>query len=84
MRADDYAHGYRHGLRISSAPAESGMNHLVNQRIGKHQPVRWSEEGAHRLRQVRCAMVDGRLENLFREQYPMFWALVPAVSAAPM
>jgi hypothetical protein len=33
---------------------------------------------------VRCAVVDGRLENLFREQYPMFRALVPAVSAAPM
>jgi hypothetical protein len=27
----NYAHAYRHGLRISSAPAESGMNHLVNQ-----------------------------------------------------
>jgi hypothetical protein len=31
----NYAHAYRHGLRISSAPAESGMNHLVNQRMGK-------------------------------------------------
>ena len=27
----NYAHAYRHGLRISSAPAESGMSHLVNQ-----------------------------------------------------
>jgi hypothetical protein len=80
----NYAHAYRHGLRISSAPAESGMNHLVNQRMGKHQPMRWSGEGAHLLLQVRCAVVDGRLENLFREQYPMFRALVPAVSAAPM
>ena len=25
----NYAHAYRHGLRISSALAESGMNHLV-------------------------------------------------------
>jgi hypothetical protein len=75
----NYAHAYRHGLRISSAPAESGMNHLVNQRMGKHQPMRWSAEGAHLLLQVRCAVVDGRLESLFREQYPMFRALVPAV-----
>jgi hypothetical protein len=44
----NYAHAYRRGLRISSAPAESGMNHLVNQRMGKHQPMRWSAEGAHR------------------------------------
>jgi hypothetical protein len=38
----NYAHAYRHGLRISSAPAESGMSHLVNQRMGKRQPMRWS------------------------------------------
>jgi hypothetical protein len=80
----NYAHAYRHGLRISSASAESGMNHLVNQRMGKHQPMRWSAEGAHLLLQVRCAVVDRRLENLFREQYPMFRALAPAMSAAHM
>jgi hypothetical protein len=64
----NYAHAYRHGLRISSAPAESGMNHLVNQRMGKHQPMRWSADGAHLLLQVRCAVIDGRLEKLFRER----------------
>jgi hypothetical protein len=37
----------RDGLRISSAPAESGMNHVVNQRMGKRQPMRWSLEEAH-------------------------------------
>ena len=35
----NYAHAYRHGLHISSAPAESGMSHLVNQRMGKRQPM---------------------------------------------
>jgi hypothetical protein len=79
----NYAHAYRHGLRISSAPAESGMNHLVNQRMGKHQPMRWSAEGAHLLLQVRCAMMDRRLDALFKERYPMFAALAPAMSAAP-
>ena len=38
----NYAHAYHHGLRISSAPAESGMSHIVNQRMGKHQPMCWS------------------------------------------
>jgi hypothetical protein len=33
----NYAHAYRNGLRISSAPAESGMSHVVNQRMGKRQ-----------------------------------------------
>ena len=68
----DYAHAYRNGLRISSAPAESGMSHVVNQRMGKRQPMCWTAEGAHLLLQVRCAVLDGRLDALFREQYPRF------------
>src|SRR5271156_3298399 len=80
----NYAHAYRHGLRISSAPAESGMNHLVNERMGKHQHMRWSADGAHLLLQVRCAVIDGRLEELFRERYPMFRVLAPAVSTSLM
>jgi hypothetical protein len=80
----NYAHAYRHGLRISSAPAESGMNHLVNQRMGKHQPMRWSADGAHLLLQVPCAVMDGRLDELFRERYPMFRVVAPAVSTTLM
>jgi hypothetical protein len=68
----NYAHAYCHGLRISSAPAESGMSHLVNQRMGKRQPMRWSAAGAHQLLQVRCAVLDCRLEGFFREWYPKF------------
>jgi hypothetical protein len=54
---------------IGSAPAESGMNHLIN-RMGKRQPMRWSANGAHLLLQVRCAVLDHRLEVLFREWFP--------------
>ena len=61
----NYSHAYRNGLRISSAPAESGMSHVVNQRMGKGQPMRWTAEGAHLLLQVRCAVLDGRLDALF-------------------
>jgi len=50
--------------------AESGMNHLVNARMAKRQPMRWSAEGAHLLLQVRCALLDDRLDELFREWYP--------------
>ena len=41
------------------------MSHLVNERMGKRQPMRWSAEGAHLLLQVRCAVLDNRLEMLF-------------------
>ncbi len=68
----NYAYAYRNGLRISSAPAESGMSHVVNQRMGKLQPMCWTAEGAHLLLQVRCAVLDGKLDALFREWYPRF------------
>jgi hypothetical protein len=68
----NYAHAYRHGLRISSCPAESGMSHLVNQRLGKRQPMCWSAEGAHPLLQVRCAVLNDSLDTLFREWHPQF------------
>jgi hypothetical protein len=42
----NYAYAYRHGLRISSAPAESGMAHLANLRMDKKQSMRWSAEGS--------------------------------------
>jgi hypothetical protein len=57
----NYAQDRRNGLRISSALAESAMSHLVK-RMGKRQPMRWSAEGAHLLLQVRCAVLDNRLE----------------------
>ena len=77
----DYGKARRDGLRISSAPAESGMNHLINQRMGKRQPMRWSADGAHALLQVRCAMIDNRLEILFREWFPKFRASPPRAVA---
>jgi len=36
--------------------AESGMNQVVNQRMGKRQLMRWSLERANLLLEVRCAM----------------------------
>jgi hypothetical protein len=38
----NYAQDRRKGLRISSALAESAMSHLVNERMGKRQSMRWS------------------------------------------
>ena len=68
----NYAAETRQGRKISSAMAESAMSHLVNQRMGKRQPMRWSAEGAHLLLQVRCAVLNNRLDSLFREWHPDF------------
>ena len=48
------------------------MAHLVNQRMGKKQSMRWSAEGAHQLLQVRCTVLDSQLANFFREWFPGF------------
>ena len=48
------------------------MSHLVNQRLGKRQRICWSAEGAHLLLQVRCAVLNDRLDTLFREWHPHF------------
>jgi hypothetical protein len=74
----NYAPDRRQGLRISSAPAVSAMGHVINQRMGKRQPMRWSSEGAHLLLQMRCVVLDDRLDTLFREMYPQFRKSAPA------
>jgi hypothetical protein len=48
------------------------MGHLIKERMGKGKPIRWSADGANRLLQVRCAVLDDRLDELFREWYPRF------------
>jgi hypothetical protein len=38
----------------------------------------WTAEGAHLLLQVRCAVLDGRLDALLRGRYPTFRLTSPA------
>ena len=57
----DYGRRYRAGLRIASSGAESVVNSLVNARMNKRRQMRWSPQGAHRVLQVRAAVMDGRL-----------------------
>ena len=57
----DYGRRHRAGRPISSSRAESTVNQLVNARMNKRRQMRWSPAGAHRLLQVRAAVLDGRL-----------------------
>ena len=56
----DYGRRYRAGLRIASSGAESVVNSLVNARMNKRRQMRWSPQAAHRVLQVRAAVMDGR------------------------
>jgi hypothetical protein len=59
----DYCRRYWSGQPISSCPAESAANSLVNARMNKKRQMRWSPIGAHRVLQVRAAVADGRLKQ---------------------
>src|SRR3712207_4192119 len=56
----DYGQRYSAGKPISTSRAEGTVNHLVNARMNKRRQMRWSPQGAHRVLQVRAAVLDGR------------------------
>ena len=56
----DYGQRYRAGKPISTSRVEGTVNHLVNARMNKRRQMRWSPQGAHRVLQVRAAVLDGR------------------------
>jgi len=59
----DYGQRYRAGKPISTSRAEGTVNQLVNARMNKRRQMRWSPRGAHRVLQVRAAVLDGRFSH---------------------
>jgi hypothetical protein len=60
------------GKRISTASAESVMNHVVNRRMSKRQQMRWSMTGAHYMLQTRVELLDSRLAKHFGTRFKHF------------
>jgi hypothetical protein len=58
----DYGQRRCDGKPISTAGAEGTVNQLVNARLNRGDQMRWSARGAHRVPQVRAAVLDGRLQ----------------------
>jgi len=56
----DYGQRYRAGKPISTSRAEGIVDQLVSARMNKRRQMRWSPRGAHRVLQVRAAVLDGR------------------------
>jgi hypothetical protein len=54
----NYGMRYYKRLPISSSIAESAVNLVVSHRMAKKQQMRWTDEGAHRLAQVRLAVLN--------------------------
>jgi hypothetical protein len=54
----NYSARHRKGLPISSI-AESAVNQVVSHRMAKKRQMRWTDEGAHCMVQVRVAVLNG-------------------------
>jgi hypothetical protein len=54
----NYGARYHKGLPISSSIAESAVNQIVSHRMAKKQQMRWTDDGAHCLAQVRVAVLN--------------------------
>lgn len=57
----NYARRHHKGLPISSAIAESAVNEVISLRMAKKRQIRWTDEGAHLLAQVRVHELNGEL-----------------------
>jgi hypothetical protein len=58
----NYARRHYKGLPVSSSIAESAVNQVVSLRMAKKRQMRWSNEGAHLLAQVRVNDINGDLK----------------------
>jgi len=65
-----YAARRRCGEPISTAFAESAVNEIVAKRMNKKQQMRWNRMTVQPFLDVRTAVLDGTLENVFRQHYP--------------
>ena len=68
----NYGERYRQGDRISTGFVESAVNYVVAKRFTKRQQMQWSPKGAHLLLQMRTQVLNGELEQTFREWHPAF------------
>ncbi|MFZ2155472.1 MAG: hypothetical protein WAV72_05045, partial [Bradyrhizobium sp.] len=66
----DYGARHRSGCRIASSLAESAVDALVARRMVKRQQMQWSLKGAHRMLQVRAAVLNGDLSKRLAWQPP--------------
>ena len=55
----NYQRRHYKGLPISSSIAESAVNEVLSWRMAKKRQMRWSDEGAHLLAQVRVRAING-------------------------
>ena len=68
----NYGARRRRGEPISTAFVESAINEIVSRRMVKKQQMRWNRWTVQPFLDVRSAVLNGKLEGLFRRRYPDF------------
>ncbi len=68
----NYGERWRYGESISTAFVESTINQVVSKRMVKKQQMRWSQQGAHLLLQIRTRVLNDELREIFHQWYPRF------------
>jgi hypothetical protein len=66
----NYGERYRYGETITTAFVESTVNWVISKRMVKKQQMRWTQEGAHLLLQVRTKTLNEELRDTFCLWYP--------------
>jgi hypothetical protein len=78
----NYGERWRYGEAISTAFVESTINQVVSKRMVKKQQMRWSQQGAHWLLQVRTRVLNDELREIFQQWYPRFVEQEPPLKKA--
>ena len=58
------------GLHLPIAFVESTVNQVISKRFVKKQQMRWTDEGAHLLLQIRIQVLNQDWRNIFSRWYP--------------
>jgi hypothetical protein len=74
VKITNFGECYRQGDRISTDFVVSAVNYVVAKRFTKRQQMQWSPKETHLLLQMRTRVLDGELEQTFRNWYPGFRA----------
>lgn len=68
----NYGERWRWGEAIATGFVESTVNQVISKRFVKKQQMRWTQEGAHLLLQVRTLVLNEDLRNKFQQWYSGF------------
>ena len=66
----NYSERYLHDEIISTSFVEATVNEIISKRMVKKQQMRWTQEGAHRMIQVRTTTLNNELRDEFCSWYP--------------